>query len=88
VSIRRPIVLQGEPPTFVEIEDPDEARLAEEIFATQWRYLHGRADAFDLSALDGRRINGRLVEIDPQVLADWARRGEFDLAEVYREMFG
>jgi len=88
MSFRRPIVFDGEVPTFVEIDNPDEARVAAEIFATQWRFVHGRADAFDLLAYHGRTVNGRPVEINPDALLNLARRGEFDLAEVYREMFG
>ncbi len=83
-----PIVFVGEPPTFLDTNDPAEAALAGEVFFVQWQYIHGRATALDLLAYYGRRIGGRQVETDPEALIDWARRGEFDLAEVYREMFG
>lgn len=85
---RRPIVLVGEPPTFIETPDEDEANLAAEIFAVQWRYVHNNATEIELLPYWGLTIAGREVEIDWQVLDEWARRGEFDLAEVYREMFG
>ncbi len=83
-----PVIFAGEPPTFLVTDDPDAADLAREAFAVQWRYVHGQADAFDLLRFLGRHIEGRLIEIDPNALLDWAHRGEFDLAEVYREMFG
>ncbi len=85
---RRPIVLIGEPPTFIETDDPDEAKLAGEAFAAQWRYVHGQAAVTELWPYLLRRVAGRFIETDPVVLDDWARRGEFDLAEVYRELFG
>ncbi len=87
-TFQRPIVLVGEPPTFIETDDPDEAGLAEVVFATQWRYVHRGDNTSELYSFFGLRIAGRMVETDPNVLDEWARRGEFDLAEVYRELFG
>lgn len=84
---RRPIVLVGGPPTFITTNDPDEARLAAEVFAAQWRYVHHQASDLELFSYLGLRIAGRMVEVDPFVLDEWARRGEFDLAEAYRELF-
>ncbi len=85
---RRPIILVGAPPTFFETHDPNEADLASEVFAAQWRYVHGRATEHDLAPYQGLSLAGQVVETDPDALEEWARRGEFDLAEVYREMFG
>jgi len=84
---RRPIVLVGEPPSFIETDDPEEASLAAEAFATQWAYVHYQADASDLFPYQGQQVAGRPIETDSDALDEWARRGEFDLAEVYREMF-
>ncbi len=86
-EFRRPIVLVGEPPTFITTNDPDEAGLAAEVFAAQWRYVHHQASETELLSYLGLRVAGRMVEVDPDVLDEWARRGEFDLAEVYRELF-
>lgn len=85
---RRPIILVGVPPTFFETDDPREAHLAGEVFAAQWRYVHGRTTEQDLARYQGLLLAGATVETDPDALEEWARRGEFDLAEVYREMFG
>jgi len=82
-----PLVVAGEPPTFVTVHSHDELRLAQQAFATQWAYIHGNANQDDLLGFLDLRVDGRLIEVDPDVLEDWARRGEFDLAEVYREMF-
>lgn len=81
-----PIVLD-DGPSFVTPAYPGEAQRVAEIFAVQWRYVHGDADPAELRQYRGQRIAGRLVETDPDVLDEYARRGEFDLAEVYRELF-
>jgi len=83
----RPIVFVGGPPTFVEIHDRREAAVVADAFAAQWRYIHGTATADDLAPYRDIRIDGRAVETDPDALDEWGRRGEFDLAEVYRELF-
>lgn len=83
-----PVIFVGEPPTFLVTDDPADAALAKRAFAMQWRYVHGQADAFDLLQFLGRQIDGRPIEIDPAMLLYWGLRAEFDLAEVYREMFG
>ncbi len=83
----RPIVLD-EGPTFVTTADPVTAGLVVDIFAVQWRYVHGDADPAELAQYRGIRFAGRLVETDSDVLDEYARRGEFDLAEVYRELLG
>jgi hypothetical protein len=83
-----PIVFSEEPPTFLVTQDPADAELARRAFATQWAYVHGQADELDLLGFLGRQIDGRLIEINPNWLFYWALTGEFDLAEVYREMFG
>lgn len=85
---RRPIVLIGETPSFIETDDPAEAKLVGEAFAAQWRYVHGQAAVTELWRYMLLRVAGRFTETDPVALDEWARRGEFDLAEVYREMFG
>ena len=83
-----PVVLVGAPPTFIETADPDELAVAREAFFAQWKYVHGDLPPEALQPFAGRRVTGRLIETDPDVLDEWARRGEFDLTEVYREMFG
>lgn len=82
-----PLVVVGEPPTFVAVHDSAEYRLAHDALATQWQYVHGRAPAEELLGFLGLRVDGRLIEVDPDRLEEWAWRGEFDLAEVYRELF-
>lgn len=87
-SFIHPIVLVGAGATFIETDDPAEAALAGRVFAAQWRYVHGRALPAELFGHLGLRVAGRLVETDPAALDELGRRGEFDLAEVYRELFG
>jgi hypothetical protein len=74
-------------PTFIETSDPHEARTAEAVFTLQWRYVHGTASPTELFRYRGVQVAGQMVETDPDALDEWARRGEFDLAEVYRELF-
>ncbi len=85
---RVPIVLAGEPVTFIETTNPEVAALARDAFQVQWQYVHDRTDASELIKFLGRQIDGRPIEIDPAALMDQAYRGELDLTEVYREMFG
>ncbi len=87
-GITRPIVFVGAPPTFVETNDRVAAEVAKNVFAVQWDYVHGNASAGDLAAFRGVQVGARIVETDPDALDEWGRRGEFDLAETYREMFG
>jgi hypothetical protein len=82
-----PIVLVDVGPTFIETSDPSEARVASAVFRAQWRYVHGTGTRADLYSHRGIQLAGETVETDPDALDEWARRGEFDLAEVYRELF-
>jgi hypothetical protein len=84
---RCPIVFEGEKPTFIETSDPHDAQTASAVFAVQWRYVHNSASPHELAAYRDVWIAGKRVETDPDALDEWARRGEFDLAEVYRELF-
>lgn len=83
----RPLAVEGEV-TFVETHGSRAAARAMSAFGVQWDFLHGRADEADLARLRGLRIGGRLVEADPDVLEDLARRGEFQIDELYRELIG
>lgn len=82
-----PLVVVGEPPTFVETRNEYQHRLAKAAFRVQWNYVHGRATEDELLPFTGLRVDRRLIEVDPYALEHWAMAGEFDLAEVYREMF-
>lgn len=83
-----PLVVVGKGATFIQTLDPHEAALAQDVLASQWRYVHGTGSPQDLFGWLGMRIAGHLVETDPDVLDELARRGDFDLAETYRAMFG
>jgi hypothetical protein len=71
---------------FPPLYDSDEAGRAQEANAIQWRYVHNRATEAELARLRGWQIGGYPVESDPAVLLDVARRGEFEPADVYREL--
>ncbi len=84
----RPLVVVDDGPIFLETFSWFEADLAATVFTVQWRYVHGRATPDELFSYLGIQIAGHTVETDPDVLDEYGRRGDFDLAEVYREMFG
>src|SRR5450755_171963 len=64
-STGAPLFWSAKPPTFLETDDPDEARLAAAVFTAQWRYVHHQASDTELSSYRGLRVAGRLVETDP-----------------------
>jgi protein-L-isoaspartate O-methyltransferase len=84
----RPVVTVEGGPTLVPTSSAEDDLAAAEIFAVQWRYVHGTASADELLPYTGVIVAGRVVETDPDVLDEWARRGDFDITEVYRVMFG
>jgi hypothetical protein len=71
---------------FVPLRGSRAAHLAEEANAIQWRFVHGNASPDDLGRLHDLRLAGYGVDADPGVLVAIARRGEFDPAEIYREL--
>lgn len=84
----QPLVVVGQPDTqFVVVRGSRAAQKAAEAFDVQWRYVGGGASADDLRRLAGLRVGGSEVEADPDVLDEVARRGQFEPAELYRELF-
>ena len=81
-----PVVLDGEV-TFARPRSAVEARLASQAFKIQWGYVHGDEPAEALAPFKGQLVNGRPIETSPRVLDELALHGEFDLSEVYRELF-
>jgi len=81
----RPLAVDGDT-DFVEVDNPLLAAQAEEIFATQWDYIHGYASAGDLKRLP-RRFEGRRIVRDPRELEELARIGAFDIEELYRLLY-
>jgi len=71
---------------FVPLRGSRAARLAEEANAIQWRFVHGIASAVDLARLGDLHLAGYGVDSDSGTLLAIARRGEFDPAEIYREL--
>ncbi len=83
----KPLVTVDDGPTFIVTNSFLEAQLAADVFALQWRYVHFNADAEELLPYRGVQIAGHTVETQPGVLDEYARRGDFDLAEIYRGSF-
>ena len=81
----RPLAVDGTT-DFVEVDNPLLAVQAEEIFATQWDYIHGYVSADDLKRLPVR-FEGRRVVRDPRELEELARIGAFDIEELYRHLY-
>ena len=81
----RPLAVDGTT-DFVEVDNPLLAVQAEEIFATQWGYVHGYASTDDLKRLPDR-FEGRRIVRDPRELEELARIGAFDIEELYRHLY-
>lgn len=82
----RPLVVDGTL-TFVATRGSRAAELAEQVFAAQWRFVHGRATAQDVARFRGLRLAGRVVETDPDVLERLGYQGLFaELDEIYRDV--
>ena len=85
-TYRQPLVTVEDGPTFIGTTDIQEAAIAAAAFQAQWQSAEpgpGR----DLAPYTDVVIAGRTIETDPDVLEEWGRRGAFDLAEIYRQMF-
>ncbi len=82
----RPIGLDGEI-NFAGLLGSDHADRAWRIFTVQYDYAHGRASADDLRALPAT-FAGRRVIRDPRELDELARRDEFSVEEIYRDLVG
>ncbi len=85
-NFRSPLVTVEDGPTFIESADPQEAVDASAAFKAQWQYVH-HGTGRDLALYTGVVIAGRTVETDPDALDEWARRGDFDMTEIYRGLF-
>ena len=72
---------------FIEVDTPEAADQASEIFATQWDYIHGYTDQDDLKRLPAT-FQGRRVVRDPDQLEELAWTGAFDIEELYRYIYG
>ncbi len=83
----RPIAVEGEV-AFVAVRGSRQAELAQRAFDLQWDFVHRRVGRDALTPFEGRRIGGRLVVTDPEVLERLANAGAFDLEELYRELLG
>lgn len=85
-SYTRPIAVDGTT-DFIEVGDLEAAQQAEEIFATQWDYIHGYASEDDLKRLP-KRFRGRAVVRSPEELEELGWTGAFDIEELYRYLYG
>lgn len=82
----RPLAVDGTL-TFVATRGSRAAELAEQAFAAQWDFVHGRATADDVARFRGLRIAGHEVETDPDVLERLGYQGLFaELDEIYRDV--
>jgi hypothetical protein len=78
--------ISGDRRVFVAVKGSRAADLAVEANAVQWLYVHGKARRGELDRFAGVRIGGYMVQADPDVLYEVARRGEFDPEDLYREL--
>jgi hypothetical protein len=83
----RPLAVDGEV-TFVPVKGSAAADRVSDWFDVQWRYVTNRATAAEVEALPNVTVAGRRLERDPGVLEELARRGDFDLDDIYRDLFG
>jgi hypothetical protein len=72
---------------FVVLHSSGEADEAERILDNQWRFIEGTANRRKVERHRGKRVGGRKVEADPDVLIAIAESGDADIAEHYRELF-
>ena len=84
-SLIRPIAIDDSI-DFIDVEGPEQADLAQQIFAIQWDFVHGYVGRDALDQLPAT-FAGRPVVRDPRTLIALARRGDFDIDELYRELF-
>ena len=83
----RPVAVDDQV-TFVPALGSVAADRLASIFDVQWRWIQGRASESELAQLPATLGSGRRVVRDPAKLDELARQGAFDLADVYRELFG
>jgi hypothetical protein len=72
---------------FVVLHSSGEASEAERIFDDQYRFIEGTASRSDVERHRGKRVAGREVEADPEVLIAIGEAGDADIVERYRELF-
>jgi hypothetical protein len=85
LRVRTYISTEGER-VFVAARGSAEARRAEDANALQWRYVHNEATEAELARIRGLVVDGVEAAADAKTLLEVARRGEFDPAEIYREL--
>lgn len=78
--------ISGDERVFVAIKGSRATTIADDANAIQWRFVHGKAGRDELRRFEGVRIGGRLIQADPDVLIEVARRGEFDPEDLYRDL--
>jgi hypothetical protein len=78
--------ISGDERVFVAVKGSRAADSAADANAAQWLFTHGKARRDDVERLGGLRIGGYLVQADPEILIEVARRGEFDPEDLYREL--
>jgi hypothetical protein len=85
----RPIFLIGEPEVvLVALRGSRAADRAHAIFAVQWLFITGEADASSLKAIRGLRVAGRTVESDPDILRRIGSAGGASVLDSYRDTIG
>jgi hypothetical protein len=82
----RPIALDGDV-GFIGVPGSREAEKAERVFGIQWDFAHGTAGVDALVRLPGS-YGGRRVVRDPAELDELARRGLFNIEELYKALVG
>jgi hypothetical protein len=85
----RPIFLVGEPEVvLVALRGSRAADRAHAIFAVQWMFITGEADTSSLEAIRGKRVAGRTVESDPDVLRRIGSAGGASVLDSYKDAVG
>jgi len=84
-SYWRPIAVDGRV-DFIEVHTAELAEEADWIFRVQWDYVHGYVTTSELEALP-ESFQGVSVVRTARELDDLARRFEFDIDTIYRELF-
>lgn len=84
-SYWRPVAVDGRV-DFIEVDTAELADEADWIFRLQWDYIHGYLTASELDGLPESFMGFRVVR-DARELDDLARRFEFDIDTIYRELF-
>jgi hypothetical protein len=85
-ALRIRTFISGDERVFVAIKGSRATAVADEANATQWLFVHGKVPRGELAKYDGVRVGGRLIQTDPDVLIEVARRGEFDPEDLYRDL--